>query len=77
MAACEKCWADAFRAAMADPSMDQAAHYHLLLIKRNGEGPICTPREQAGQYWDEQRQCDTRDDPSNAKADPESGQAAG
>ena len=62
MATCEKCWADAYRAAMSDPYKDQATHYDRILADRNLHGPICTPREQAGPWWDEERQCDTREE---------------
>ena len=62
MAACEKCWADAFRAAMNDPIKDQATYYHEILRERNKNGPICTPKQAAGPYWDEERQCDTREE---------------
>ena len=60
MSACEKCWADAFRAAMNDPSKDQATHYAEIVCERDRDGPVCTLEQQAGPYWDEERQCDGR-----------------
>ena len=46
--------------AVADPIKDQAEHYEDLRDRRTLSGPICTPKEQAGQWWDEERQCDSR-----------------
>jgi hypothetical protein len=37
----------------------QAEHYHDLLEERKSKP--CTPKEQAGHWWDEQYQCDSRD----------------
>lgn len=55
MAACEKCWADAY-----DPyRSNQSERYRELLKERHGER-ACTPKQQAGQWWDEERQVDTR-----------------
>lgn len=56
MAACEKCWGDAYSRHMAMPYHSQADHYHRLLAER--EGNPCTPRQQAGEWWDGER--DTR-----------------
>ena len=58
---CEKCWGDAFRRAMNDPIKSQAEQYELLLAERNKVGPICSPKEQAGQFWDEEKERDTRE----------------
>lgn len=46
MAACEKCWADAFSRYIAQPYKSQAEHYQELLIERR-EKP-CTPAQQKG-----------------------------
>jgi hypothetical protein len=51
---CEKCWADAFDFGQSD----QAENYRRLLKERKDHP--CTPKEQAGQWWDEEKQCDTR-----------------
>lgn len=56
MPMCEKCWADA--AGMW--TGDQVATYQRLVAERNAAGHPCTPRERAGQWWDEERQCDSR-----------------
>lgn len=60
MSACEKCWADAYRAEMGDTSKSQAEHYRDIRDRRTLFGPICTAKEQAGQFWDEEKQCDSR-----------------
>lgn len=52
MTMCEKCWADAFG------SGDQPRRYRELLEERK-DNP-CTPRQQAGQWWDEEEQRDRR-----------------
>ena len=57
---CERCWAEAFQAAMYDPSLDQADHYIRITSTQNASGHVCSSREQAGSYWDEARQIDTR-----------------
>ena len=49
MSACEKCWSD---------SGGSHIEYMKLLEKRHTRQ--CTPKEQAGDYWDEGRQCDRR-----------------
>lgn len=59
MASCEKCWGDAYtRMRMLGGS--QVDHYDTLTIERDLAKTVCTPREQAGQWWDEERQVDTR-----------------
>ena len=58
MSSCEKCWADAYRRALSQPMISQSKHYHDLLKERK-DSP-CAPREQAGQFWDEEKQCDRR-----------------
>jgi hypothetical protein len=58
MAGCEKCWGDAFRESHFT-GKDQYECYKKLLEERK-DNP-CTPQEQAGDYWDEEKQCDRRD----------------
>jgi len=53
MPACEKCWADAF-----DPYGDHVEAYRKLLQERKNHP--CSPKEQAGQWWDEESQSDKR-----------------
>lgn len=52
---CEKCWADAY-----DPYLggSQAERYNELLKERK-DSP-CSPEDQAGEWWDEERQIDSR-----------------
>ena len=57
MAMCEKCWGDAyFRHYSTGKS--QAECYEELLEERK-DNP-CSPKEQAGQWWDEEKQIDIR-----------------
>jgi len=68
---CEKCWGDAYMRSLDDPYKDQAEHYTDLLNERK-DNP-CTPREQAGQWWNEEKQCDERWEVSHERANtPES-----
>ena len=57
MAACEKCWGDAYMRSLYG-NKSQGECYHELLEERKYDP--CTPREQAGQFWDEEKQCDKR-----------------
>jgi len=54
---CEKCWGDAYRRSFFS-GKDQIDCYHELLEERKNNP--CTPEEQAGDYWDEENQCDSR-----------------
>lgn len=54
---CEKCWADA-AARVFGTGRDQYEAYRELLEERR-DNP-CSPREIAGDWWDEERQCDKR-----------------
>jgi hypothetical protein len=59
MSACEKCWSEAnSRSLLEGGSVSQ--HYQAILEERWKSGELCTPREQAGQWWDEERQRDSR-----------------
>lgn len=57
MSACEKCWQDAYLKSRLG-FRSQSECYHKLLEERK-DNP-CTPQEQAGQWWDEEKQCDSR-----------------
>lgn len=59
MASCEKCWRDAY-ARMQMLGGSQAEHYEALITKRELANEVCSPEEQAGPYWDEERQIDNR-----------------
>ena len=54
---CERCWGDAFSRSHFGGTC-QADEYEKLLKERK-DNP-CTPREQAGQYWDEEKGIDIR-----------------
>jgi len=58
---CEKCWADAYKGGY----VDQAEEYQRLILERQDHP--CTPREQAGQWWDEDKQIDSRRDEKGEK----------
>jgi len=60
---CEKCWAEAARRVYGT-GRDQYEVYRELLEERKGHP--CSPREQAGDWWDEERQCDRRATPGGA-----------
>ena len=53
MAACEKCWADACSRVMHRGGA-VVERYDELMIER-ADSP-CTPQEQAGQWWSEEKQ---------------------
>jgi hypothetical protein len=54
---CEKCWSDAyFRSRWSGKSQGDC---YFELLKERKDNP-CTPQEQAGDYWDEEKQCDCR-----------------
>jgi hypothetical protein len=61
MAGCEKCWNDAYGRSLTDTRKSQVEHLADLLRERK-DNP-CSPKEQAGDWWDEERQCDSRDLP--------------
>lgn len=55
---CEKCWGDAWGRVICDSSKTISQHYLDLLEERKNRP--CTSQQQAGQFWDEQKQIDTR-----------------
>jgi hypothetical protein len=58
MAGCEKCWGDAYFKSVIT-GKDHVECYKELLERRKNKP--CTPQEQAGGYWDEEKQCDRRE----------------
>lgn len=54
---CEKCWIDA-RKRMLETGEATDLIYHRLLLERS-DNP-CSPKEQAGEWWDEELEKDTR-----------------
>ncbi len=61
MSSCEKCWTRAKIRHLGDRSKSITDHYYDIMREVQGTGPHCTPEEQAGQFWDEEKQCDSRD----------------
>ena len=57
MSACEKCWGDAYLRSLYS-GKSQGECYTELLEERS-DNP-CSPQEQAGQFWDDEKQCDRR-----------------
>ncbi len=60
MSSCEKCWADAYRMVMGGNADSQTEAY-MQLIEERKDNP-CSPKDQAGQWWDDEKQCDSRRD---------------
>ncbi len=61
---CEKCWAEAYRMSIGNGKM-QYLNYNVLLKERAAHP--CTPQEQAGQFWDDEKQRDKRFNPHPLK----------
>ena len=60
MTMCEKCWGRAyFRSLYSGKS--QAECYLIILKEVEDSGTTCTPEEQAGQFWDDEKEIDTRE----------------
>ena len=57
MASCEKCWSDAFLRSFGSSQTQTEAYYEL--IEERKDNP-CSLKEQAGQFWDEEKQIDKR-----------------
>jgi hypothetical protein len=51
---CEKCWSNAFSIAFGVKSQTEV---YLEIVEDCNH----TPKERAGQWWDESKQCDTRE----------------
>ena len=54
---CEKCWAEAYL--KSQYSTKTQTDCYLELLEERKDNP-CTPKEQAGGWWDEEKQCDSR-----------------
>jgi len=57
MASCEKCWDDSYLMTFGT-GKDRAEVYNELLKER--ENNPCTEKEQAGQFWDDEKGIDKR-----------------
>ena len=51
---CRKCWSDSYN--YHDQGYETQTDKYTELVKSRD----CTPKEQAGEYWDEETQRDTR-----------------
>ncbi len=60
MSGCEKCWKEAYRRSLKIPHKSWGKHYLEIMAEKKGNP--CSVKEQAGRWWDEERQIDTRDD---------------
>ncbi len=54
---CEKCWGDAYHPFGRETQYER---YKEIVAERDAAGTACTPKERAGQFWDEARGCDSR-----------------
>lgn len=57
MASCEKCWGDAYLRSRSTGKSQAECYYELLAERKDNP---CTEKEQAGQWWDEEKQIDKR-----------------
>ncbi len=60
MSCCEKCWAKACARYMLDPRKTKIDHYYNVMKEVQKSSKPCTLKERAGQFWDEEKQCDSR-----------------
>ena len=57
MSSCEKCWSDAAKRSYISGKSKTECYYELLKERENNP---CSPKEQAGMYWNEEKQIDSR-----------------
>ena len=57
MSACEKCWSDAYLLAWGTGKSQADCYFELLEERKDNP---CTPEQQAGDFWDDEKQCDRR-----------------
>jgi hypothetical protein len=60
MISCEKCWEDSKALMRSGFYEDHYSAYKALMREREAAGKICSPKEQAGMFWDEEKQIDKR-----------------
>jgi len=58
MPACERCWGDAFHKSRITGRSQGECYTELIEERKNKP---CTQKEQAGDYWNEENQCDKRE----------------
>ena len=56
---CERCWEDAY-GMMRYTGRPQSECYTNILKLRKNRGELCTQEQQAGKFWDKEKQCDIR-----------------
>ena len=57
MSMCERCWGDAYLRARCTGKSQTECYRELLEERKNNP---CNPKQQAGQWWDEEKQIDIR-----------------
>jgi hypothetical protein len=57
MAACEKCWEDAYQLSIITGKTQGACYAELLEERKDTP---CSPQQQAGQFWDDEKKVDKR-----------------
>jgi hypothetical protein len=57
MSACEKCWSDSYFIWRLTGKPREECYSKLL---KEREANPCTPKQQAGDWWDEEKQIDRR-----------------
>ena len=62
MASCEKCWNDAYLQSFGTGKSQGEVYYEILEKRKNNP---CSEKEQAGQFWDQEKQIDKRYDNEN------------
>jgi len=55
---CEKCWSEAYRKSLYNGKSQSDCYLDILEERKDNP---CSPQEQAGGWWDEEKQCDKRD----------------
>ncbi len=54
---CEKCWGDAYTRSRMTHKMQSDCYLEILEERKDNP---CSPQKQAGQFWDDNKQCDWR-----------------
>ena len=59
MTCCEKCWEEAESMSRYTILTQKECYDHIIKL-RETNGIVCSPKEQAGQFWNEELQYDNR-----------------